>query len=37
MNTQKLSNVKLSDFREFLTKVGCKYIKTVMKNGLEAT
>lgn len=28
MNTQKLSNVKLFDFREFLTKAGCKYIKT---------
>lgn len=28
MNTQKLSNVKLTDFREFLVKAGCKYIKT---------
>ena len=28
MNTQKLSNVPLSDFRDFLEKVGCKKIST---------
>jgi len=28
MSTHKLKNVKLSDFREFLTKVGCKHIGT---------
>ena len=28
MNTQKLSNVPLAEFREFLRKAGCKYIST---------
>lgn len=28
MNTQKLSNVSLADFRDFLRKAGCKYIAT---------
>lgn len=28
MNTQKLSNVPLADFREFLCKAGCKRIAT---------
>ena len=28
MSTKKLSNVKLSDFREFLFKAGCKLIRT---------
>ncbi|MDN5292669.1 MAG: hypothetical protein PWQ06_2908 [Anaerophaga sp.] len=28
MSTQKLSNVKLADMREFLEKCGCKYIDT---------
>lgn len=28
MNTQKLSNVPLADFREFLEKVGCKKAST---------
>lgn len=28
MSTQKLSNVKLADVREFLQKCGCKYIDT---------
>lgn len=28
MTTQKLSNVKLSDYRAFLKKAGCKYINT---------
>jgi len=28
MNAQKLSNVPLSDFRDFLEKVGCKKIST---------
>jgi YcfA-like protein. len=27
MNTQKLSNIPLSDFREFLIKSGCKKIR----------
>lgn len=28
MSTRKLSNVKLSDYREFLSKAGCKCIGT---------
>jgi len=28
MSTQKLTNVRLADYREFLTKCGCKCIKT---------
>ena len=28
MNTRKLTNVKLSDYRDFLRKAGCKYIRT---------
>jgi len=28
MNTQKLKNVKLSDFRLFLEKAGCKHVST---------
>lgn len=28
MNTQKLSNVPLAEFREFLRKAGCKYVST---------
>ena len=28
MNTQKLSNVPLADFREFLEKVGCRRLST---------
>ena len=28
MSTRKLSNVSLSDYREFLRKAGCKYIST---------
>ena len=28
MSTQKLSNVKLADVREFLQKCGCNYIDT---------
>ncbi len=28
MNTQKLSNVSLADYREFLKKAGCKKIST---------
>lgn len=33
MNTQKLSNVPLADFREFLEKVGCR--KTATEGGHE--
>lgn len=41
MSTHKLSNVSLSDYREFLSKVGCVYSKTSggheswKKKGLE--
>jgi predicted RNA binding protein YcfA (HicA-like mRNA interferase family) len=28
MPTQKLSNVKIADFQEFLTKAGCKIVRT---------
>ncbi|MDR1021945.1 MAG: type II toxin-antitoxin system HicA family toxin [Prevotellaceae bacterium] len=28
MPTQKLTNVKIADYREFLQKVGCKKIRT---------
>lgn len=29
MSTRKLSNVKLKDYKEFLKKAGCTYIRTV--------
>lgn len=37
MSTHKLSNVSLDDYREFLSKAGCKKIGTEggMKNGAE--
>ncbi|NDV69252.1 type II toxin-antitoxin system HicA family toxin [Dysgonomonas sp. 25] len=28
MSTRKLKNVKLADYREFLSKCGCKHIRT---------
>lgn len=28
MSTRKLSNISLSEYRKFLSKAGCKYIRT---------